>query len=346
MRNRRLALGYAMTVDDKKRARRHHILPQSYLRWFATEDKVYVLDFKEERLYRANIANAACVLDFYTVETTERAEDDSVEQRFLSQLEGLPIPIVNRIVKDLGVPKRKEWEVLANYVALMYVRGPWFRQIVLDVHTDWARKMGDWLHSSEEIWQNAMSHLEMETGQKVTIEFDEAQEAYKRCQISARIPRNLWVEWMMQMASDLVAVFQEMTPNLLYIPVYRDAEFVTGDMPIVAVPRVTNPPADWKWLRNADADLLFPIGPRMCLLLNYDPKPQVRTVSRRQVAFVNQVMAVNCTRIVISQKPSFMWLRERGTISGSTDELKEFVLGTPESGTVRGDSWSVLRGEP
>lgn len=60
---------------------------------------------------------------------------------------------------------------------------------------------------------------------------------------------------------------------------------------------------------------------------------------------MNHVMALNCTRIVVSQKPSFVWLRERGTISESAEELVEFVRNAPESGAMSGDSWSLLRGE-
>jgi hypothetical protein len=334
-----------MTIVDQNRARRHHILPQSYLRRFASEEKVYVLDFTLGKSYRTNISNAACVDDFYTVETTENPDDDCVEQKFLASIEGLPGPIVDSIVKDLSVPQGYDWAVLANYLALMYVRGPWFRQIIQNAYTDLARKMAEWLHSDRRIWQEAMSQLEKDTGRTATMEFDEALMAYKNCEIRTRIPRNLWVEQMMLTASDLVAVFQKMTPSLLYIPVWSDASFITGDMPIQPIARTRNPPPDWKWRENPEADLFFPLSSRRCLLLNYDQKSRVLSVSRKQVALVNHVMALNCTRIVVSQESDFVWLREGGTISKSNEELIEFVHNTPESGPVRGDGWNVLRGE-
>ena len=205
--------------------------------------------------------------------------------------------------------------------------------------------MAEELHSDEKTWQDAISQVEMETGQKVSMEFDEAVEVYRNCEISTRIPRTLWVREMMLMASKLVGVFQEMTPNVLYIPVWRNAEFVTGDRPILAAPRTKNPSADWKWFRNPEADLFFPVSSRRCLVLNYDSKPKVLMVSRKQVASINHFITLNCTRIVISQEPRFIWLRECGTISESIDELMEFVHHTPESGAVSGDSWNVLRGE-
>jgi len=128
-----------MTLDDRKRARRHHILPQSYLRQFACEEKVYVLDFQLAKQYRTNVLNAACIDDFYTVETTEKPEDDCVEQKFMPFIEGLLGPIFSARVKNLLIPQGGDWAVLANYVALMYVRGPWFRQIVQNAYDDQAK---------------------------------------------------------------------------------------------------------------------------------------------------------------------------------------------------------------
>ena len=61
--------------------------------------------------------------------------------------------------------------------------------------------------------------------------------------------------------------------------------------------------------------------------------------------FINQLMALNCTRVVVSEKPSFIWLRERGTVSENAEELIEFVQSTSEAGPVSGDGWNVLRGE-
>jgi len=306
---------------------------------------VNVVDFELARTYRTNISNAACIDDFYTVETTERPEDDCIEQKFLASIEGLPGPIVDAIIEDLSVPRGHDWMVLANYIALMYVRGPWFRQIVLNAYTHLAKGMAKWLHSDEGVWRNVMSQYETETGKKIAMGFDEALMMYRNCEISTRIPRTLWVQQMMLMASDLVAVFQEMTPSLLYVPVWRSADFITGDLPVLALPRRPNPSADSKWLRNPEVDVFFPLSSRRCLVLNYDQRSRVTPASRRHVAFVNHVMALNCTRIVISEKPDFLWLRERGTISQSTDELVEFVRETPESGAMSGDSWNTLRGE-
>jgi len=334
-----------METDDRKRARRHHILPQSYLCRFAREGMVNVVDFDLAKTYRTNVSNAACIDDFYTVETTEKAEDDCVEQSFLAKLEGLPGPIIDAIVKDVSVPQGHDWVILANYLALMYVRGPWFRQIVLDAFRNLAKGMAEWLHSDKEIYSQAMSEFARETGHKVTMDFDEAVMVYKNCDISAQIPRNFWVKQMMLMASDLVSVFHEMTPSLLYIPAWSYADFVTGDTPIVPVPRRQNPPPDWKWLRNPEADLFFPLSSRRCLVLNYDAEPRVLRASRKRAAFVNHLMALNCTRVVLSEKPHFIWLRKRGTVSGSPDELIRFVQSIPEAGPVTGEGWDVLRGE-
>ena len=125
-----------------------------------------------------------------------------------------------------------------------------------------------------------------------------------------------------------------------------DAEYVISDCPIVPVPKSLNPSVGWRWYKNPDANLFFPLSSRVCLILNYDQLRKVTTVNKKRVALVNHLMACNCQRVIISNKEDFVWRRENGTTSTSHKELFEFLeqipVGPPETNLDRKSLWKGI----
>lgn len=128
-----LLLRTAMSDKKQKPAKKHHILPQSYLKRFGTDDKVFILNFlneHNENSYQASIVKATVIKDFYTVETINKRDRDFVEQKLLCRVESGVAPIIDKMLKTNSLPRDKEWENLAFFIALMFLRGPWFRDMI------------------------------------------------------------------------------------------------------------------------------------------------------------------------------------------------------------------------
>lgn len=149
--------------------------------------------------------------------------------------------------------------------------------------------------------------------------FEEAQKARDKFEISVDIPRTFYIKQMMLYASNLVPVIGNMTPNLRLARRYFDAKFITGDVPIIPIPRKPNNSSTW--LNNPDFDLYFPLSSHCCLVLNYDSLRTATYASSRKIAWINHLVACNCTRILLSEEQSFCWMKENGLVSKDVYEI-------------------------
>jgi len=331
-----------MAKKRKKIARNHHILPRLLLKRFAKDDQVWVTDRISQKSYDTNIMNAACVKDYYMVETTGEVGADCIEEGVLGRIENLVEPVIETMLQRGAIPKGEDWKILANFLALMYIRGPLLRTMIEGGYECGVRVVAEHLYSSKETYKAVVGEAcQMEI---TDIDYEEALRARKELELTVDIPNTYYVREMLDIASGFVPVFAEMTPNLEKIDgVISDARFVISDCAIVPIPRNASPPKEWRWFRNTNVDLYFPVSSKACLILNYDKLRKVTNVDRRRVAFVNHVMALNSERVVISEAQNFVWQRENGTIALSHQELLEFLAQSSKGSMVRLDRDS-LRG--
>lgn len=344
-------------MDDKRpqQAKRHHILPKFYLENFTKDRKVWVLDFHTKKSYRTTPINAACIGDFYTVETVDKQEDDVIEQKFLAPLESLAQPIISKIIETKHLPTSEEWGILANFVALMYVRGPWFRQAYLETYEHFANKMASDLLSSKEVFNKAMTDFEKEMGKKATdFTYEQALQSREKVEITTKIARTFYIKEMMLEAGKLYEVFVRMTPNLFLSDFFTEARFVTSDKPIQAISRKPNPQYN-NWLEDPNVELYFPLSPRICMTLNRDDRRLESPASRKRIAATNELFASSCTRILISRDHNFAWIRDNKTVSYDTGELRKLLsdskktqpitaIGDEEPLSKCRNDWNLLKG--
>jgi hypothetical protein len=344
-----------MGGKKQKQAKRHHILPQSCLKRFSVDDKVWVLDFHNKNSYRTGIVNAACIGDFYTVKTIAKREDDFIENKLFAQAEGVAVPIVDKMLNAMYLPTGQEWVNLANFLALMYIRGPWFRQALLETHEHDANLLLDVVYSSKDIFCKSMAEFERVSGKKLDLNYEQALEAHKKCKVTCDIPRTYHVREMLEHVGELLEVFCKMTPSLLFAPPLGKAMFITSDKPFAQMSREFNPLYP-NALLDPNIDVYFPLSSRTCLVLNYDKKGQILSASEKRIAFINGWLACDCSRILISQDQNFAWLRKNKTVSWSHKELLEILADSKKTqprikiagGKLRSkcrSDWNLLRGQ-
>ncbi len=302
-----------------KRARKHHILPKSYLKRFTQGDNIWVLDFELKKQYQSNIEDAATIKDFYTVKTIEKDEDDSVEKNYLGKIESLAGPAIDHIINARTFKDRHQWDILVNFTAQMYTRTPLFRQIILETYDHLLHKMTKEMLKDKATFKKILEEAKVGLKKDMNLTYEQALHVHKNSDTTINIPRTYYIELMRVYANDLVPIIGQMTPNLLCIPFGCEARFVTGDVPTIPVPR--NPKASKMWVGDPNCDLYFPLSSRCCLVLNYDGLRKVNDVSTRRIAFVNHLVACNCTRIILSENQTFVWMQENGITSNDQQHL-------------------------
>ncbi|MGA2915287.1 MAG: DUF4238 domain-containing protein [Sedimentisphaerales bacterium] len=302
-----------------KGTRKQHILPRSYLERFAQEDKIWVLDFESKKQYQRNIKDAAIITDFYTVKTIEKDEDDIIEQKFLGDIESPAKDAIDHTIKARTFKDRPQWDYLANFTAQMYVRTPLFRQIILEIYEHSVNTMTKDILKDEATFNIAMQKIKDKIKPDAILSYEKALEVQKHSDITVDIPRTYYIKLMMEYANKLVSVIGQMTPHLFFASRLTKADFVTGDVPIIATPRKSDNTGTW--LGNPNCDLYFPLSSKCCLVLNYDSLSTVIEIDKTRIAFINHLMAYNCTRIVLSENQNFVWMQENRVISDDIQHL-------------------------
>jgi hypothetical protein len=300
------------------RTKKQHFLPQSYLKRFSNKEQVYVHNFQLGKSYLNNIKDAACIDDFYTVQTIDNKLDDSIEHEFLAHFEYKANPIIEEIVNKKYIPKNKEKRMLCSYLALMYTRGLWFRQISLEICEHLFIELFDKLMTDEKLYNGAMEKVKKEYGVKGDIPFEKAKEMRHDFEATADIDRTYYVKEMMLNAVVLEDIFFELNFNLLYIPVYSSAKYITSDRPFVVT---TDSKKRKKWIEDSEAEIYFPLSSSKCLMLDFKGSPVIREAQRHEVAFFNFHVANESVFIAISQDKDFIWRNDDRLIRHSSEKL-------------------------
>jgi hypothetical protein len=110
--------------------RRHHLVPQSYLRRFADERHQVRAVSRNDlgRSFVTSILNAPVERDFYALETDEGWSQELEKQ--LGHFEGLAADAVSRILEGWFPPSADDRELVAAFVALQFLRGSDMREAV------------------------------------------------------------------------------------------------------------------------------------------------------------------------------------------------------------------------
>jgi len=305
-----------------RRTKRQHFLPQSYLKRFSNKEQVYVHNFQLGKSYVNNIKDAACIDDFYTVQTIDKKLDDSIEHELLSRFEGKANPIIEKIVNKKCIPENEEKRILCSYLALMYTRGLWFRQISLEICEHLFIELFDKLMTDEKLYNEAMEKVEKEYGVKNDMPFEKAKEMRHKFEVNANINRTYYVKEMMLNAAVLEDIFFELNFNLLYIPVYSSSKYITSDRPFVVM---TGSKEGKKWIEDSEAEIYFPLSSSKCLMLDFKESPVIREVQRHEVAFFNFHVANGSVFIAISQDKDFIWRNDDRLIRHSSEKLVKLL---------------------
>src|SRR5262245_11720813 len=104
--------------------RRHHYLPQFYLRGFSSNGQaVLQIEKKTGRAFPVAITNAAAIRDYHAVDTG--VGDPNVVEKRMSRVEAIHARTLAKVTKS-GVSAKDVKEV-ADLVAMFRVRVPAFR---------------------------------------------------------------------------------------------------------------------------------------------------------------------------------------------------------------------------
>jgi hypothetical protein len=134
-------------------ARRHHYVPQCYLKGFVRDrsnPRLFVIDGKEHKSFCTAPANVAAERDFHRIEV-EGYESDALEKSFAS-FEGEVSGALSRIIAARSIKDENDRAYLLNLMALLAVKNPAKRENMRRVQETICKQIMDIATSSPEMW--------------------------------------------------------------------------------------------------------------------------------------------------------------------------------------------------
>lgn len=256
-------------------ARRHHVVPRSYLLRFADESGLLsMLDMANGTWSMPHASDAAVRIGFYTVDM-DTGPSDEVE-RALGTIEGGMIEVLRRLDHGLWPPDEQTRQAIANFVGLQVVRGADFRERIDDFHNRVARKMARLMGATGAGLRAAFR--ETQGREPEDEELEELKRGLSRAEVSAEVPRNLHVLTMLQSAGTQAYVSYAKRLHLLTSE--GEGLFVTSDAPVAMWTESPGPFGSTS-LMMAD-EVYLPVDPQKCLLLTHPEDEHRRGAETRQ----------------------------------------------------------------
>lgn len=346
-------------TSTKKRVKRQHVaLPKFCLRYFAVDEKVWVVDFHlDVAPYCTNIINALCISDFYTVATEENERDDRLEINF-SRVEGEAKPILDRLLKEMVIPEGGDKEKLAGFLACLWLRGPRERQLQLEFYESTAKHVDRFYWSDparfDEFWRQFKAK-----NPDSTITKELARKRADERIVEGFLTPEAYVQRFLRALPTQERLFRNMSFSVLWADPLSMPRFITGDFPFVVEDKCSGEcgiPTNGGLL-NRNVIIYVPVTPLVCLVLEHGGQPGIYPVpSGNLIPILNFKLALAASRYVVSSSERICWFKKK-RIHTSADELHRELYprklqeplirdaASPDETVVARRSWNKLRGD-
>jgi hypothetical protein len=116
---------------SQKPSRRHHLLPQFYMRAFADErQQATVRERETGRDFTTHTKNIFVETDYYTVTSEEAENDHGLIEGLYAKVEGVAAPIFEALRRDNFPLSDQDRSEFASFMALQITRGRLFRDFM------------------------------------------------------------------------------------------------------------------------------------------------------------------------------------------------------------------------
>jgi hypothetical protein len=144
-------------------ARRHHYIPQCYLKGFAEDrnrPKLFVVDTKERRSFFASTKNIAVEADFHRIDAPSQPLD-ALENK-LAEFESTLSPAVERIIAAKSISNDEDASQVFMLMSLLFLKNPRMRDRVDQMTAQIGKLMLGMMADSPERWQAQMERAQEE----------------------------------------------------------------------------------------------------------------------------------------------------------------------------------------
>lgn len=286
-----------------KLSRRHHYLPQMYLRGFADADElVWVYDRKENKYLHQGIVNTAVKKDFYTTIGKDGEKTDVVEQMMAKMIEDPMKRIIKRLDKKNLNWQGEDRAILALFVSLLKTRSPAFEKDQNQLTQEFERWLAKARHPSVEATEESLREYEKELGEDMSdVSAQEIFEMIRDDTYVIEIPRQNNIKMMLSLALQIAQAVFRLKWTIFAAP--KGCSFLTCDNPFTVVP----PPnfdhsLGGYGILTPGASTIVPLSCKTAICFSGEgDRTQGAVLYKSFLRQVNVVVAANSERFVIAR---------------------------------------------
>jgi hypothetical protein len=313
-------------------ARRHHFLPQCYLKGFARSKKrgkthqVVVYD-RAGKSFTSNVLNIAVKHDFNRVEI-EGHPPDAFEQ-VMADFEGELAPALTRILQAGNLKTVEDRAILLNFIGLVAIRNPQHRETFRKFNADVMNMIMDLATATKERWEGQMRRMDAEgylRGVK-QLSYEEMRDFVKNREYTVELDTGFHIN------SELTGV-KAILPTLFkrkwvaLIPPKGSSGFITSDHPVCLM--FSEPERRGKFHGPGHGlkgtEIIFPVGRQLALVGAFELQEDERELSEDDVAGVNGAIVAYAERQVYAYDGEYSYARQYNEAPRRGAELVNDIL--------------------
>jgi hypothetical protein len=283
--------------------KRHHFLPESYLRRFtrggAAESVFAVYDRKYDQFRCQTPRNTAVETHYYTVET-ETGEKSAHIEKGLAQIESLAMPSIDKL--DAGeLPTSHDRQTLALFVALLHTRVPQFERATRETANGFYKRTTRLaLPTRESVAVRLHSLYPDQSVDPATVE--QLFQIFQTGEYDMKFEKGWLRRTMLEMALSFGWGLWQM--DWVAYHATPTTSFVTSDSPFVVLPpRNVKLPFPFTYgIGTRGAAKFIPLTQKVCLGIGDKGRGfRHELASQSEVRAINVEVARNCERNVIGR---------------------------------------------
>ncbi|MBN9033813.1 MAG: DUF4238 domain-containing protein [Rhizobiales bacterium] len=308
-------------------ARKHHYVPQLYLRQFTTgsrkQARTYVTDIVQRKTFATGSGNIAAERDFNRIEV-DGLDPNSLENAYAS-FEAKAATALNRLIHLVDMPDGEDRLVIFNLMAMLAVRNPRFRMNISSFLDDVYRKVGKLVMGSEERWISVRQRMS-DAGYTVpdNISYAQLKEFITSDEYDVVVPTTTLARF--ELPQYHLAIQTMMKRNWqIFISDENSGGFVTCDHPVNLIAtdeRLLGRPLGFGLPGTA---VLFPLSPKIMIAGEFGGQSLRRKVDRAEVAVLNSHMIDGAVAQIYAADDRFPYMAPDQTIKAGSSLLDDLI---------------------
>ncbi len=290
--------------------RRHHYVPQFYLRGFVGEkDQLFVIDRPSERAFRTPPKNVAAERDFNRIEV-ERIEPEAIEKA-LAEFESKIAPALERIKKVQSLIDSEHRNALMNLISALAIRNPRIRSTINDFIGEVAQAVMEIGLATEDRWNTQVEQMKKEGvwDEEANVSYADMRKLVEERRHKIEVAKEFNVAVELDQQNELLQHLANRKWQII-VANERSGGFVTTDVPVCI-----------RWSDDQDhgiyspgfgvsgTEVIFPLSTKLALRGSFEGEENVVEGDLFTVGGINSILISNCNNQVYAHDHSFQFMR-------------------------------------